>query len=108
MALFGTITKIDLSKLWPILLFGLFGLLIFSAIEMFFRFPLSDLLIGVVAIVIFTIFTAFDAQMIKRYYQSMQNDDTLLRKGAVIAAFNLYLDFINLFIRILSLFGRRR
>lgn len=108
MALFGTVTRIDLSKLWPLLLFSLFGLLVFTAVEMFFRFPLSDLLVGVIAIVIFTVFTAFDAQMIKSYYQSLKNDDSMLRKGAVIAAFNLYLDFINLFIRILSLFGKRR
>lgn len=108
MALYGMLTKKDLSSLGSVLTFGLIGLLIFSAISLFINAPMTDLVVGIVGIVIFVGFTAYDTQKIKRYYSVMQNDSTLLAKSAIVAALDLYLDFINLFLYILRLFGSRR
>ncbi len=107
MAAYGYLTKRDLTGLGTILMFGLFGLLIFIVISMFVGIPMSDLVISLIGIAIFVGFTAFDTQKIKKYYASMQYDSALLAKGAVIAALDLYLDFINLFLYILRLFNSR-
>lgn len=107
MAAYGYLTKKDLTGLGTILMFGLFGLLVFIVISMFVGIPMSDLVISLIGIAIFVGFTAFDTQKIKKYYASMQYDSTLLAKGAVIAALDLYLDFINLFLYILRLFNSR-
>lgn len=108
MSVYGMVTKRDLSGLGPILLFGLIGLLIYSVIAMLFGIPMSDLITSLIGIAIFIGFTAYDTQKIKRYYASMQYDSVLLQKGAIVAALDLYLDFINLFLYILRLFASRR
>ncbi|MGN1456397.1 MAG: Bax inhibitor-1/YccA family protein [Acutalibacteraceae bacterium] len=106
MTLYGMVTKKDLTKLGPVLFIGLIGLLIYSVIAMIFRMPMSDLLISIIGIVIFVGFTAYDTQKIKRYYASFSGDEVSLQKTAIIAALDLYLDFINLFLYILRLFAR--
>ena len=108
MTLYGMITKRDLSSLGTVLVFGLFGLILFSVIAMFFNVPMMDLAICLVGIVIFVGFTAYDTQKIKRYYSAMQGDSVLLAKGAIIVALDLYLDFINLFLYILRILGARK
>lgn len=107
MSIYGMVTKRDLSGIRPVLIFGLLGLLVYSLIAMIFHLPMSDLIISLIGIALFIGFTAYDTQKIKQYYLNMQHDDTLLKKGAIVAALNLYLDFINLFLYILRLFGRR-
>lgn len=106
MSLYGMVTKRDLTKLGPVLLIGLLGLLVYSVIAMLFHMPMSDLIISIVGIVIFIGFTAFDTQKIKRYYSEFNGDQVSLQKTAIIAALDLYLDFINLFLYILRLFAR--
>ncbi len=107
MSLYGMITKRDLSGLGPVLIFGLIGLLIFSVISMIFHMPMSDLLISLIGIALFIGFTAYDTQKIKKYYQSLQGDEVMLKKCAIVSALELYLDFINLFLYILRLFASR-
>lgn len=106
MTLYGMITKRDLSKLGPVLFIGLLGLLIYSVIAMLFNMPMSDLLIGIIGIVLFVGFTAYDTQKIKKYYSYFGGDQETLQKTAIIVALDLYLDFINLFLYILRLFAR--
>lgn len=108
MALYGWITKKDLTKLGTVLLFGLIGLLIFSLIAMFIHIPMADMLICLAGIAIFIGFTAYDTQKIKRYYYNYQGSGVLIEKTAVMAALDLYLDFINLFIYLARLFANRR
>ena len=107
MSLYGMLTKRDLSGLGPVLIFGLIGLLIFSVIAMIFRMPMSDLLISIGGIVLFIGFTAYDTQKIKAYYQGLQGDEVMLKKGAIVSALQLYLDFINLFLYVLRLFASK-
>ncbi len=106
MTIYGMVTKKDLSKLGPVLFMGLLGLIIYSFFAMLFRMPMSDLITSIIGIVIFVGFTAYDTQKIKRYYSSFSGDQITLQKTAVIAALDLYLDFINLFLYILRLFAR--
>ncbi len=106
MTFVGFVTKIDLSKLGPILLFGLIGLIIFSVIALIFAIPMSDLIISVIGIVLFMGFTMYDTKKIKEYYRAAGNDPQAQKKSSIIAALQLYLDFINLFLYILRLFAR--
>ena len=107
MSLYGMLTKRDLSGLGPVLFFGLIGLLIYSVIAMLFHMPMSDLLISLGGIALFIGFTAFDTQKIKAYYQGLQGDEVMLKKGAIVSALQLYLDFINLFLYVLRLFASK-
>lgn len=108
MAFFGAVTKLDLSKIRYVLLFGLVALLGFTILGFFFHFPMLDLLIGVLGIVIFVGYAAWDSQKIKKQYLALQHNDEMLKRSAVNSALALYLDFINLFIQLLRLFGKRK
>ncbi len=107
MAVYGTVTKRDLSNLGTVLIFGLIGLIVFALIGIFVNIPMFDLLICLAGIAIFVGFTAYDTQKIKKYYAAFQNNPPLLAKGAIVAALDLYLDFINIFLYLLRFLGRR-
>lgn len=108
MSLIGKVAKIDVSKWGSILLFGLIGLIIYSVIAMIFRIPMSDLIIGVIGLVLFMGFTIYDTKKIKYFYSASSFDQQRQSKYAIVAALQLYLDFINLFLYILRLFASRR
>ena len=103
MAVIGTITNIDLTKLGPILLMGLIGIIIASIINIFIGSQAFDLGITIIGIVIFTLYIAYDVQKVKYMAQTLEED-----KAAILCAFELYLDFINLFIKLMRLLGKRR
>lgn len=103
MAVIGTITNIDLTKLGSILLMGLIGIIIASIINMFIGSQAFDLGITIIGIVIFTLYIAYDVQKVKYMAQTLEED-----KAAILCAFELYLDFINLFIKLIRLLGKRR
>ncbi len=107
MTVYGMTTKRDLTRLGPVLLIGLVCLIVYSVIALFFNMPLSDLIISIIGIVIFVGFTAYDTQKIKRFYYGFNGNGEMLRKTAIVIALELYLDFINLFLYVLRLFGRR-
>ena len=99
MALVGTFTNIDLTKLGTILFMGLLGIIIASIINIFLGSQTLDLGIIIIGIVIFTLYIAYDVQKVKYIAQTLEED-----KAAIICAFELYLDFINLFIKLTSKF----
>lgn len=103
MALVGTFTNIDLTKLGTILFMGLLGIIIASIINIFIGSQTLDLGIIIIGIVIFTLYIAYDVQKVKYIAQTLEED-----KVAIICAFELYLDFINLFIKLLRLFGKSK
>ena len=103
MALVGTFTNIDLTKLGTILFMGLLGIIIASIINIFIGSQTLDLGIIIIGIVIFTLYIAYDVQKVKYIAQTLEDD-----KAAIICAFELYLDFINLFIKLLRLFGKSK
>ena len=110
LALIGLTTQRDMSKLGSVLGISLFGILIYSLISYFFiRTPFNDLIINIVVIVIFMGFTIFDNFKIRKEFQRLQYADTqLLEKASILSALSLYMDYVNLFIRILAIFGKRR
>lgn len=105
MAIYGTVTKADLSRIRPVLLFGLIALLVMMLLSIFI--PALNTGMCLIGVVIFVAFTAYDTQMIRRNYMMFQGSPEMLQKASIISALQLYLDFINLFIYLLRLFGRR-
>ena len=102
MAVVGAFTKIDLTKLGTYLLMALFGVILCTIVNIFLNSSSLDLIISIVIILIFIGFTAYDVQRISRLSDMhLIAEDNL----AIYGALELYLDYINLFLHLLSLFG---
>lgn len=108
LAFVGVVIKKDLSRFRTILMVALFALIIVSVVNIFMRSAAFDLFVTILGLVIFAAYTVYDINMIKRLYAQMYQNEVAVSAIAVYAAFSLYLDFINIFIRLLTLFGRRR
>lgn len=109
MAVFGYLTHIDLSRIRSVLLGGLIAIIIANILMLFIPgLQVMDRVLCTIGIIIFLGFTAYDTQKIKAYYYGFQGDDAMLSKASVISALELYLDFINLFLYLLRLFGKSR
>ena len=111
MGLWGYVTKSDLSGLGSICFMGLIGIIIASLVNLFLGSDSLDFVISILGVLIFTGLTAFDVQKIKRLAVAAGEGlftDEIAKKCAIIGALTLYLDFINLFLYLLRLFGRRK
>jgi FtsH-binding integral membrane protein len=108
MAIAGYTTKTDLTKMGSLLIIGLFGIIIASVINMFMGSEQLDYLISIIGVIIFTGLTAYDVQKIKNLGQQVNDDATLANKLGIIGALTLYLDFVNLFLFLLRLFGGKK
>ncbi|MCX7729220.1 MAG: Bax inhibitor-1/YccA family protein [Bacteroidia bacterium] len=107
MSIAGYTTKTDLTSLGKILFFGLIGIIIASIINFFMKSSAMDYIISIFGVIIFTGLTAYDVQKIKLL--SYESDGSVMyRKLGIMGALNLYLDFINLFLYLLRLFGNKR
>lgn len=106
MALIGFTTKRDLMKFSSLLLAGLITLLIASVANIFLRLEGLDLALSYVGIILFMGITAYDIQKMKRLYEANIGNDEALNKLAIYSALDLYLDFINLFLRVVQILGR--
>lgn len=113
MAFLGYTTNVDLSKFGPILMIGVVGLIIASVINMFLQSPTMYYILSFAGVAIFTALTAYDVQKIKRIGMGIEENggeiaaaDT--KKLVLMAALTLYLDFINIFIYLLQIFGSRK
>lgn len=107
MAVYGLVTKTDLSSVGNILLMGLIGIIIISFVNIFLlHSTMLDTAISAIGVLIFVGLTAYDTQKIKRMVtvSNSQNVNSL----ALFGAFELYLDFINLFLKLLSLLGKKK
>ncbi len=108
LAMYGATTKRDLSAWGPKLMIGLVALLICSFIGMFTGFSyLMSLLYCGVGLVIFMLLTAYDTQKLYSYYSYYSSSPEMLAKSSIFGALSLYLDFINIFIMLVRLFGSR-
>jgi uncharacterized protein len=111
MSLYGYTTKRDLTAFGSFLVMALIGIIIASIVNIFLKSSGMGFAISVLSVLIFTGLTAYDVQRIKEmfyHYQSGQIDDEGIKKVALMGAFSLYLDFINIFIHLLHLFGDRK
>lgn len=103
-ALIGRFTSIDLSKLGIVLLMALLGIIILTFLNMFIGNESLDLMLCVIGLLVFFIYIAYDIQKIKRLDASGMDQDKL----AIFGAFELFLDFINIFLRLIQLMGKRK
>ncbi|WPX97151.1 Bax inhibitor-1/YccA family protein [Candidatus Bandiella euplotis] len=109
MAIYGHSTKKDLSGMGSFLIMGLMGLVIASLANLFFQSSALGNVLSYVGVVIFTLLTAYDVQKLKViYYNVGVNSDDVAQRISVYGALNLYMDFINLFLFLLRIFGTRR
>ena len=105
-ALYGYATKKDLSSLGNILFMALLGLVIATIVNVFMKSAMFDLILSYIGVIIFVGLTAWDSQKIKHMMMVQQDADESAQKLALIGALSLYLDFINLFLYLLRIFGR--
>lgn len=107
MSVYGYFTKSDLSKMGAYLMMALIGLIIASVVNIFVASSSLDWVISIVGVLIFVGLTAWDTQTIKRLAQSSL-EPSMLDKMATMGAMNLYLDFVNMFLYLLRIFGGNR
>ncbi|MGE0719987.1 MAG: Bax inhibitor-1/YccA family protein [Alphaproteobacteria bacterium] len=107
MSLYGYTTKTDLSRFGSFLMMGLIGIVLASLVNIFIGSTALQFAISVIGVLVFVGLTAYDTQRIKEVYVETDSRDTMGKK-ALMGALTLYLDFINLFVLLLQLFGGRR
>tara|TARA_B100000131_G_C17954585_1_gene547861 strand:- start:439 stop:900 length:462 start_codon:yes stop_codon:yes gene_type:complete len=107
MSIYGYTTKKDLTKLGGFLFMGLIGIIIASLVNLFIGSSALQFAISVIGVIVFVGLTAYDTQNIKNAYYAGDSNEVGSKK-ALLGALKLYLDFINLFILLLQLFGQRR
>ena len=109
-SLYGWTTKKDLTSLGGFMMMGLIGIVIASLVNLFIQSSSVSMIISYIGVFVFVGLTAYDTQKIKNMAmtQPANLDGAVVRKGAIVGALSLYLDFINLFLMLLSIFGQRR
>lgn len=108
MAVAGYTTHQDLTKFGSIMIMLLIGIIIATVVNIFLRSSGLDMLISYVGVAVFVGLTAYDVQKLKRIGAGLEYGDASAKKMAIMGALTLYLDFINLFLMLLRVFGRRR
>jgi uncharacterized protein len=107
LSLYGYTTQRSLDAMGSFLIMGLFGLIIASLVNIFLHSNGLNWALSVIGVLIFAGLTAWDTQKIKEFYDP-QDDGTIAGRKAIMGALSLYLDFINMFMMLLRLFGDRR
>jgi FtsH-binding integral membrane protein len=107
LSLYGYTTKKDLSGWGSFLIMGVIGIVIAALVNIFLQSTALQFAISVIGVLVFAGLTAYDTQQIKDNYYSVMGDMTATTKAAIMGALNLYLDFINMFVSLLQLFGNR-
>ena len=108
-SIYGWTTKRDLTSLGGFLMMGLFGIIIASVVNIFLRSGAVSVIVSYIGVLVFVGLTAHDTQKLKNMAMAQPAgiDGAVLRKGAILGALSLYLDFINLFLFLLRIFGNR-
>ena len=107
LSLWGYTTKRDLSGWGSFLIMGVVGIVIAGILNVFIQSDMMRFVIASVGVLVFAGLTAYDTQQIKDNYYAVMGDAAAMTKGAIMGALNLYLDFINLFVSLIQLFGSR-
>lgn len=108
MSVYGYITKTDLTKIGKIMMMLLVGIIIASLVNLFLKSPMIYWITTYVGVAVFVGLIAYDTQKIKNYFLELNGDESLMGRMAIMGALTLYLDFINLFLFLLRLFGGGR
>lgn len=107
LAIFGYVTKRDLSGVGSFMIMGLWGIIIAAVVNFFLRSSALDFTLSIASVFIFAGLTAYDVQKLKSFATMGDVDSDMGHKGAIMGALTLYLDFINLFLALLRLLGGR-
>ncbi len=109
-SLFGYFTKKDLTSMGQFMFMGLIGIIIASVANFFFQSTGMQMIISYIGVIVFVGLTAYDTQKLKAMASAQPVDVSagVIRKGALLGALTLYLDFINLFLMLLHILGNRR
>lgn len=109
-SIYGWTTKRDLTSWGGFLMMGLIGIIIASLVNMFFRSSSVSMIVSYIGVLVFVGLSAYDTQKLKNMAltQPADLDGAVIRKGAILGALSLYLDFINLFLLLLRIFGQSR
>ena len=108
MAIMGYTTKADLTKFGSLLMMGLFGIIIAMVVNIFMGSAMMDFVVSILGVLIFTGLTAYDVQKLRRFSAQIGEFDNTAGKMALMGALTLYLDFINLLLFLLRIFGKRK
>ena len=109
MSLFGYFTKADLSGWGKLLGMALIGLVIAMVVNFFFNNPVMEIVTSFIGVLLFTTLTAYDTQKLKQLaLLGVTEGEEVSHKASILGALTLYLDFVNLFLFLLRIFGRRR
>ena len=104
MSLYGYVTKTDLTSVGDILLMALFGIILALIVNLFVQNSLLDTILSIVSVLIFSGLTAYDTQKVKN---TLYDEGDIIKKE-ILGALNLYLDFVNIFLDLIKLLGKRR
>jgi hypothetical protein len=106
-SVYGMVTKKDLTSLGGFMFMGLIGIVIASVVNIFLQSSAMQMMISYIGVVVFIGLTAYDTQKLKTMSATIPNNasGSMIRKGALMGALSLYLDFINMFIMMLHIFG---
>ena len=109
-SIYGWVTKRDLTSLGGFLMMGLIGIIIASVVNIFIRSSAMSMIVSYIGVLVFVGLTAYDTQKIKNMAMTQPAglEGAVIRKGAILGALSLYLDFINLFLMLLRIFGQSR
>jgi len=109
-SVYGMVTKRDLTSMGGFMMMGLIGIIIATIVNIFLRSPVMTMMISYVGVIVFVGLTAYDTQKLKTMSMTQPSDASgaVVRKGAIMGALTLYLDFINLFLMLLHIFGVSR
>ena len=108
MAAIGYTTKKDLSSMGRILFMALIGLVIATVVNLFIKSDTMTLILSYIGVIVFVGLTAWDSQKIKQMLMQAPDVDEASQKVALLGSLELYLDFVNLFLYLLRIFGKRR
>lgn len=109
MSVYGTVTKRDLTGMGNFLFMGLIGIIIAMLVNVFLHNSMMNFIISCLGVLIFTGLTAYDTQKLRAFGQNAPLEDAAaIRKGSIMGALTLYLDFLNIFLMLLQLFGGNR
>lgn len=107
LTMIGLTTKVNLLKAGPIFMIGLVVLIVAEVIMMFLQVSGATMILSGISLVLFAGLTMYDAQRTRALYQQFGTDEVMVKRISILAALNLYLDFINMFLSVLQLFGNR-
>lgn len=109
-SIYGMTTKRDLTSVGGFMTMGLIGIIIASVVNIFIRSSAMDMIISYIGVIVFVGLTAYDTQKLKNMAVAQPDglDSGVIRKGTILGALTLYLDFINLFLMLLRILGNRK